>query len=147
MQVESSQEANAEVMREMTRKLYSQYEEKLQEAQRKHSAEKEALLVRVRCSKQKAGDVVGRFNRKVLSPKGVMRLDVKRNQGIHSFIHCLFHVCVTCICALCIQVSLLKGALERREIDSGSVPLPVNTLFIVYFETRVFTELEAYHLV
>ncbi|XP_051012715.1 myocardial zonula adherens protein isoform X1 [Acomys russatus] len=44
MKVESSQEANAEVMREMTRKLYSQYEEKLQEAQRKHSAEKEALL-------------------------------------------------------------------------------------------------------
>lgn len=28
----------------MTRKLYSQYEEKLQEAQRKHSAEKEVLL-------------------------------------------------------------------------------------------------------
>ncbi|XP_052569719.1 myocardial zonula adherens protein [Peromyscus californicus insignis] len=44
MKVESSQEANAEVMREMTRKLYSQYEEKLQEAQRKHSVEKEALL-------------------------------------------------------------------------------------------------------
>ncbi|MEJ1285522.1 myocardial zonula adherens protein [Cricetulus griseus] len=44
MKVESSQEANAEVMREMTRKLYSQYEEKLQEAQRKHSAEKEVLL-------------------------------------------------------------------------------------------------------
>uniref|UniRef100_A0A452VGG1 Myocardial zonula adherens protein n=1 Tax=Ursus maritimus TaxID=29073 RepID=A0A452VGG1_URSMA len=44
MKVESSQEANAEVMREMTRKLYSQYEEKLQEEQRKHSAEKEALL-------------------------------------------------------------------------------------------------------
>ncbi|EDL26228.1 mCG7631, isoform CRA_b [Mus musculus] len=44
MRVESSQEANAEVMREMTRKLYSQYEEKLQEAQRKHSAEKEVLL-------------------------------------------------------------------------------------------------------
>ncbi|KAM7337336.1 hypothetical protein ACRRTK_003455 [Alexandromys fortis] len=44
MKVESSQEANAEVMREMTRKLYSQYEEKLQEAQRKHTAEKEVLL-------------------------------------------------------------------------------------------------------
>ncbi|XP_034516813.1 myocardial zonula adherens protein isoform X3 [Ailuropoda melanoleuca] len=44
MKVESSQEANAEVMREMTRKLYGQYEEKLQEEQRKHSAEKEALL-------------------------------------------------------------------------------------------------------
>uniref|UniRef100_A0A8C6S5J3 Myocardial zonula adherens protein n=1 Tax=Nannospalax galili TaxID=1026970 RepID=A0A8C6S5J3_NANGA len=44
MKVESSQEANAEVMREMTRKLYSQYEEKLQEEQRKHNAEKEALL-------------------------------------------------------------------------------------------------------
>uniref|UniRef100_A0A667G057 Myocardial zonula adherens protein n=1 Tax=Lynx canadensis TaxID=61383 RepID=A0A667G057_LYNCA len=44
MKVESSQEANAEVMREMTKKLYSQYEEKLQEEQRKHSAEKEALL-------------------------------------------------------------------------------------------------------
>ncbi|XP_012657248.1 myocardial zonula adherens protein [Otolemur garnettii] len=46
MKVESSQEANAEVMREMTRKLYSQYEEKLQEQQQKHSAEKEALLER-----------------------------------------------------------------------------------------------------
>uniref|UniRef100_A0A8D1GV97 Myocardial zonula adherens protein n=1 Tax=Sus scrofa TaxID=9823 RepID=A0A8D1GV97_PIG len=44
MKVESSQEANAEVMREMTRKLYSQYEEKLHEEQQRHSAEKEALL-------------------------------------------------------------------------------------------------------
>ncbi|XP_049761285.1 myocardial zonula adherens protein isoform X3 [Elephas maximus indicus] len=44
IKVESSQEANAEVMREMTRKLYGQYEEKLREEQRKHSAEKEALL-------------------------------------------------------------------------------------------------------
>ncbi|KAI6057295.1 GCOM1 [Marmota monax] len=44
LKVESSQEANAEVMREMTKKLYSQYEERLQEEQRKHSAEKEALL-------------------------------------------------------------------------------------------------------
>ncbi|KAM5340470.1 myocardial zonula adherens protein isoform 1-T1 [Glossophaga mutica] len=44
MKVESSHEANAEVMREMTRKLYSQYEEKLCEEQRKHNAEKEALL-------------------------------------------------------------------------------------------------------
>ncbi|XP_016015934.2 myocardial zonula adherens protein isoform X3 [Rousettus aegyptiacus] len=46
MKVESSQEANAEVMREMTKKLYSQYEEKLHEEQQKHSAEKEALLER-----------------------------------------------------------------------------------------------------
>ncbi|XP_039086518.1 myocardial zonula adherens protein isoform X1 [Hyaena hyaena] len=44
MKVEASQEANAEVMREMTKKLYGQYEEKLREEQRKHSAEKEALL-------------------------------------------------------------------------------------------------------
>ncbi|XP_021092823.1 myocardial zonula adherens protein isoform X2 [Heterocephalus glaber] len=44
MKVESSQEANAEVMREMTKKLYSQYEERLQEEQRRHSAEREALL-------------------------------------------------------------------------------------------------------
>ena len=43
--MESSHEANAEVMREMTRKLYSQYEEKLCEEQRRHDAEKEALLV------------------------------------------------------------------------------------------------------
>lgn len=45
LQVESSQEANAEVLREMARKLYSQYEEKLHEEQQKHSAEKEALMV------------------------------------------------------------------------------------------------------
>ncbi|XP_074222292.1 myocardial zonula adherens protein isoform X1 [Camelus bactrianus] len=44
MKVECSQEANAEVMREMTRKLYSQYEDKLREEQQRHSAEKEALL-------------------------------------------------------------------------------------------------------
>ncbi|XP_049629637.1 myocardial zonula adherens protein isoform X2 [Suncus etruscus] len=44
MKVESSQEANAEVLREMARKLYSQYEEKLHEEQQKHSAEKEALM-------------------------------------------------------------------------------------------------------
>ncbi|XP_029431366.1 myocardial zonula adherens protein-like isoform X1 [Rhinatrema bivittatum] len=43
LKVESSQEANAEVMREMTRKLYSQYEAKLQEEEFKHQAEKEAL--------------------------------------------------------------------------------------------------------
>ncbi|XP_069481011.1 myocardial zonula adherens protein isoform X2 [Ambystoma mexicanum] len=43
LKVESSQEANAEVMREMTRKLHRQYEEKLQEEERKHLAEKEAL--------------------------------------------------------------------------------------------------------
>ena len=43
--MESSQEANAEVMREMTRKLYSQYEERLHEEQQRHSAEREALLV------------------------------------------------------------------------------------------------------
>lgn len=46
LQVESSHEANAEVLREMTRKLYSQYEDKLQEEQQRHSAEKQALLVR-----------------------------------------------------------------------------------------------------
>ncbi|XP_057228106.1 myocardial zonula adherens protein isoform X2 [Malurus melanocephalus] len=44
LKVESSQEANAEVMREMTRKLYSQYEEKLREEEHKHKAEKEILL-------------------------------------------------------------------------------------------------------
>ncbi|KAM9183781.1 myocardial zonula adherens protein [Dugong dugon] len=44
MKVESSQEANAEVIREMTKRLYSQYEEQLREKQQKHEAEKEALL-------------------------------------------------------------------------------------------------------
>ena len=99
----------------MTRKLYSQYEEKLQEAQRKHSAEKEVLLVRVYHSEQNTWDVAGRFNRKDVSSKGVMRLDVERSQGIYSFIHslihCLFHVCVLGMCALCIQVFLLMCAL------------------------------------
>lgn len=45
LQVECSQEANAEVMREMTKKLYSQYEEKLQEEEQKHKFEKETLMV------------------------------------------------------------------------------------------------------
>ncbi|XP_059570714.1 myocardial zonula adherens protein [Alligator mississippiensis] len=44
LQVESSQEANADVMREMTRKLYSQYEQKLKEEEQKHKAEREILI-------------------------------------------------------------------------------------------------------
>ncbi|XP_037766738.1 myocardial zonula adherens protein [Chelonia mydas] len=44
LKVECSQEANADVMREMTRRLYSQYEEKLQEEEQKHIAEKETLI-------------------------------------------------------------------------------------------------------
>uniref|UniRef100_A0A674KG02 Myocardial zonula adherens protein n=1 Tax=Terrapene triunguis TaxID=2587831 RepID=A0A674KG02_9SAUR len=44
LKVECSQEANADVMREMTRRLYSQYEEKLQQEEQKHIAEKENLI-------------------------------------------------------------------------------------------------------
>ncbi|XP_053573494.1 myocardial zonula adherens protein isoform X1 [Bombina bombina] len=44
LKIESSQEANAEVMREMTRKLYNQYEERLKQEELKYSAEKEALI-------------------------------------------------------------------------------------------------------
>lgn len=44
LKVECSQEANAEVMREMTKKMYSQYEEKLQEEEQKHKIEKETLM-------------------------------------------------------------------------------------------------------
>uniref|UniRef100_A0A8D0ED24 Myocardial zonula adherens protein n=1 Tax=Salvator merianae TaxID=96440 RepID=A0A8D0ED24_SALMN len=44
LKVECSQEANAEVMREMTRRLYSQYEEKLREEEQKHKLEKETLI-------------------------------------------------------------------------------------------------------
>ncbi|KAM9270567.1 LOW QUALITY PROTEIN: myocardial zonula adherens protein [Cariama cristata] len=43
LKVESSQEANAEVMRD-DKKLYSQYEEKMREEEQKHKAEKEILL-------------------------------------------------------------------------------------------------------
>ncbi|XP_053573495.1 myocardial zonula adherens protein isoform X2 [Bombina bombina] len=46
LKIESSQEANAEVMREMTRKLYNQYEERLKQEELKYSAEKEALIER-----------------------------------------------------------------------------------------------------
>ncbi|XP_078541037.1 myocardial zonula adherens protein isoform X1 [Lissotriton helveticus] len=46
LKVESSQEANADVMREMTRKLHRQYEERLQEEEAKHFAEREALVVK-----------------------------------------------------------------------------------------------------
>uniref|UniRef100_A0A8C5M6B0 Myocardial zonula adherens protein n=1 Tax=Leptobrachium leishanense TaxID=445787 RepID=A0A8C5M6B0_9ANUR len=46
VKIESSQDANTNIMREMTRKLYNQYEEKLQEEELKYTAEKEALLER-----------------------------------------------------------------------------------------------------
>ncbi|XP_069838402.1 myocardial zonula adherens protein isoform X2 [Dendropsophus ebraccatus] len=44
VKIESSQEANANVIREMTRKLYSQYEQKLQEDETKYATEKEAMI-------------------------------------------------------------------------------------------------------
>ncbi|XP_075388455.1 myocardial zonula adherens protein [Tenrec ecaudatus] len=44
MKVESSQAANAEVLREMTKKLYGQHEDRLRQEQQKHRAEREALL-------------------------------------------------------------------------------------------------------
>uniref|UniRef100_A0A8C5MB45 Myocardial zonula adherens protein n=1 Tax=Leptobrachium leishanense TaxID=445787 RepID=A0A8C5MB45_9ANUR len=48
VKIESSQDANTNIMREMTRKLYNQYEEKLQEEELKYTAEKEALLGQTR---------------------------------------------------------------------------------------------------
>ncbi|XP_069622020.1 myocardial zonula adherens protein isoform X1 [Ranitomeya imitator] len=44
VKVESSQEANANVMRDMTRKLYSQYEQKLHEEEMKYTTEREAMV-------------------------------------------------------------------------------------------------------
>ncbi|CAI9541332.1 unnamed protein product [Staurois parvus] len=48
IKIESSQEANANVLREMTRKLYSQYEQKLKEEEHKFNADKEALIVQTK---------------------------------------------------------------------------------------------------
>ncbi|KAM3927587.1 myocardial zonula adherens protein isoform 2-T2 [Leptodactylus fuscus] len=48
VKVESSQEANANVMREMTRKLYSQYEQKIREEEAKYAADKEAMIVQTK---------------------------------------------------------------------------------------------------
>nr|XP_005998806.1 PREDICTED: myosin-1-like [Latimeria chalumnae] len=45
LKVESSQQANAEAMRDLTRKLYDQYEAKLKEQEQKHYAEKAAIQV------------------------------------------------------------------------------------------------------
>ncbi|XP_059808539.1 myocardial zonula adherens protein [Hypanus sabinus] len=47
LKIETSQEANVSAMREMTRKLYNQYDDKLREAEQKHQAEKEALQARI----------------------------------------------------------------------------------------------------
>ncbi|XP_073509080.1 myocardial zonula adherens protein isoform X2 [Phyllobates terribilis] len=44
VKVESSQEANANVMRDMTRKLYSQYEQKLHEEEIKYATDREAMV-------------------------------------------------------------------------------------------------------
>ncbi|XP_040269825.1 myocardial zonula adherens protein isoform X2 [Bufo bufo] len=48
VKIESSQEANAEVMREMTRKLYSQYEQKIQEEEKKYVTEREAMIAQAK---------------------------------------------------------------------------------------------------
>ncbi|XP_067873992.1 myocardial zonula adherens protein-like [Heterodontus francisci] len=47
LKIESSQEANASAMRDMTRKLYDQYEAKLKEAERHHQTEMEAVQARI----------------------------------------------------------------------------------------------------
>ncbi|KAJ8340464.1 hypothetical protein SKAU_G00350970 [Synaphobranchus kaupii] len=47
LQVEASQEANSQALQEMTRKLQSQYEEQLQNEQRKHREEVEELQAQI----------------------------------------------------------------------------------------------------
>ncbi|XP_078386438.1 myocardial zonula adherens protein [Cetorhinus maximus] len=47
LRIESSQEANASTIQDMTRKLYGQYEAKLKEAERQHKAEMEAIQTRI----------------------------------------------------------------------------------------------------
>ncbi|XP_038669096.1 myocardial zonula adherens protein isoform X1 [Scyliorhinus canicula] len=47
LKIESSQEANASAMRDMTRKLYDKYEAKLKEAKEQHQAEMEAIQTRI----------------------------------------------------------------------------------------------------
>uniref|UniRef100_A0A4W3KKY2 Myocardial zonula adherens protein-like n=2 Tax=Callorhinchus milii TaxID=7868 RepID=A0A4W3KKY2_CALMI len=60
LKVESSQEANASVMRDMTRKLYDQYEAKMKEVEQKHQAEKETIQARINQTLQKLEDVTKR---------------------------------------------------------------------------------------
>lgn len=48
IKIESSHEANANVLREMTRKVYSQYEQKLQEEELKYNADKEVLIAQAK---------------------------------------------------------------------------------------------------
>ncbi|MBN3314299.1 MYZAP protein, partial [Atractosteus spatula] len=47
LKIESSQEANSQVLQDMTQKLYREYEEQLQEAQRKHREEIEVLQAKI----------------------------------------------------------------------------------------------------
>ncbi|XP_048419041.1 myocardial zonula adherens protein [Stegostoma tigrinum] len=47
LKIESSQEANTSAMRDMTRKLYDQYEAKLKDAKKQHQAEMEAIQARI----------------------------------------------------------------------------------------------------
>ncbi|MBN3296299.1 MYZAP protein, partial [Amia calva] len=47
LKIESSQEANSEVLKEMTQRMYKEYEERLQEEQRKHREEIEAFQARI----------------------------------------------------------------------------------------------------
>ncbi|XP_051896378.1 myocardial zonula adherens protein-like isoform X3 [Pristis pectinata] len=63
LKIESSQEANASAMRDMTRKLYNQYEDKLKEAEEKHQAEKKALQARINQALQELKEA----NQKVLA--------------------------------------------------------------------------------
>nr|XP_015198789.1 PREDICTED: myocardial zonula adherens protein-like isoform X2 [Lepisosteus oculatus] len=47
LKIESSQEANSQVLQDMTQKLYREYEEQLQEEQRKHREEIEVLQAKI----------------------------------------------------------------------------------------------------
>lgn len=80
LKIESSQEANASAMRDMTRKLYSQYEDKLQEAERKHQTEKEALQARINQALQQLKEA----NQKILA---VEQKIAERDQRIQELDH------------------------------------------------------------
>ncbi|XP_069767517.1 myocardial zonula adherens protein-like isoform X2 [Narcine bancroftii] len=82
LKVESSQEANASAMRDMTRKLYNQYEDKLKEAECKHQAEREALQARINQALQELKEA----NQKILEAEQKIAERDQRIQEMDQFI-------------------------------------------------------------
>ncbi|XP_060708818.1 myocardial zonula adherens protein [Hemiscyllium ocellatum] len=117
LKIESSQEANASAMRDMTRKLFDQYEAKLKDAKQQHQAEMEAIQARIHQAVQELEEA----NKKAAAAEQQIAERDQRIQELDQFISRMEKERHLLQQRLQQQERQLWQLQQRDEIDSGNL--------------------------